>query len=121
MQNRASWATALTAPLGCQLAWPPFSMEQKDRAAAFAGPTPMETILLTACDLHSCLCRTKSSESVLPWGCYRLHIWVRRDPCSKGAHDPGHGIYPWSWMRTSLSGHSHSGPMVTSSEAGRMP
>ena len=37
------------------------------------------------------------------------------------AHDPGHGIYPWSWMRTSLSGHSHSGPMVTSSESGRMP
>ena len=20
------------------------------------------------------------------------------------AHDPGHGVYPWSWMKTSLSG-----------------
>ena len=20
------------------------------------------------------------------------------------AYDPGHGVYPWSWMKTSLSG-----------------
>ena len=29
------------------------------------------------------------------------------------AYDPGHGIYPWSWMKTSLSGHSYRGLTVT--------
>ena len=28
------------------------------------------------------------------------------------AYDPGHGIHPWSWMKTSLSGHSFRGLTV---------
>ena len=29
------------------------------------------------------------------------------------AYDPGHGVYPWSWMKTSLSGRSKRGLTVT--------
>ena len=29
------------------------------------------------------------------------------------AYDLGHGIYPWSWMKTSLYGHSYRGLTVT--------
>ena len=37
------------------------------------------------------------------------------------AYDPGHGIHPWSWMKTSLSDHSYRGLTVTHQESGRTP
>ena len=37
------------------------------------------------------------------------------------AYDPGHGVYPWSWMKTSLSGRSKRGLAVTRQESGRAP
>ena len=37
------------------------------------------------------------------------------------AYDPGHGIYPWAWMTTSLSGYSYHDLTVAHSESGRTP
>ena len=37
------------------------------------------------------------------------------------AYDPGHGIYPWSWMKTRPSDHSYRGLTVTHQESGRAP
>ena len=37
------------------------------------------------------------------------------------AYDPGHGIHPWSWMKTRLSDHSYRGLTVTHQESGRAP
>ena len=37
------------------------------------------------------------------------------------AYDPGHGIHPWSWMKTRLSDHSYRALTVTHQESGRAP
>ena len=37
------------------------------------------------------------------------------------AYDPGHGIYPWSWMKTRPSDPSYRGLTVTHQESGRAP
>ena len=45
----------------------------------------------------------------------------RYEVATLAAHDPGHGMHPWSWMKTSLSDHSYRGLTVTHQESGRAP